>query len=266
MIRKLVLSLALVTAAVYADSAHAKKVSKTPASAQAVPAAQAEPVEETSMNAKLVVDSNAASDAPAVTDAAAASTALPTAVDAAPGSESIPFDALAKKDVSKLPEAEIPVLTETKEKKEASSSGMGRVLITLGVLVVVLGAVAYGLKRLSARRNPKGVNTKIQILTQHSLGPKKSLMIVQVAGESLLVGVTDHNISMLKTLSLIDDELPESMPRNFDSALDEYADDLAPRGRGDGKSNRGEREDFAMRGLGEIRDTVSSRIKNMKNL
>jgi flagellar protein FliO/FliZ len=271
MIRKLVLSLALVTVASFALPAQAKRAAKTRA-AQPVVAIQEEAPEEASMNAKLVVDSsgsagvNSSSVNPAV-DSLAAAPVIPPA-EPMPGEASVANmaggDSLAKKDMAKLPETEIPVMSEAKDKKEASSSGMARVLITLGVLAVALGAITFGLKRWAARRNPKSQNAKIQILTQHALGPKKSLMIVQVAGESLLIGVTDHNISMLKTLSLIDDEIPENMPRNFNSALDEYAEDDAPDTRSGKKQSR-DRDDFTMRGLSEIRDTVSSRIKNMKN-
>jgi flagellar protein FliO/FliZ len=39
--------------------------------------------------------------------------------------------------------------------------------------------------------------------------------VVQVAGESVLIGITEHNISMLKTLSLLDDEIPDSSPAKF---------------------------------------------------
>jgi flagellar protein FliO/FliZ len=270
MIRKLILSFALVTAAIYADSAHAKKAVKLHTQ-PVVAAPQEEVVEESPMAAKLVVDSSAQAEAIPVTEPALAATAAPglasgsatgSGVSEAPGAEN--QEAIQKKDVTKLPETEIPVMTESKDKKEASSSGMARVLITLTVLAVALGALTFGLKRWAGRRNPRNQNTKIQILTQHALGPKKALMIVQVAGESLLIGVTDQNISMLKTLSLIDDEIPENMPRNFDSALDEYAEDDVPQGRSAKKPSR-DRDDFAMRGLGEIRDTVSSRIKNMKN-
>ena len=60
---------------------------------------------------------------------------------------------------------------------------------------------------------------QIKVLSQHYLGPKKSLVIVRVAGESILVGVTDSNISMIKSLALIDDEVPVETPKNFADAL-----------------------------------------------
>ena len=71
-----------------------------------------------------------------------------------------------------------------------------------------------------SKKNTKSLGgTKIQVLSTHYLGPKKSLSIVQVAGESLLLGVTDQNINMIKTLSLIDDEVPATTPNNFENVI-----------------------------------------------
>lgn len=220
--------------------------------------------EETPLATRLVVDSAPQDEAGmAIADTAAqaaANTTAATSIQVPPVTTAI---SEIKPDVAKLPENEIPVLTGAKDSKKSTGDGVSRILITLGVLTVVLGALIYGLKRWASRRSGKNQNTKIRVITQHALGPKKSLVIVQVAGESILVGVTDHNISMLKTLSLIDDEIPDELPRNFNTALDDYGDEETVR---IGKGPNRERDDFAMRGLSEIRDTVSTRLRNMKNL
>jgi flagellar protein FliO/FliZ len=158
-------------------------------------------------------------------------------------------------DVNKAAENEIPVLAHAKETKHVSTFEYGRLVITLGVLAIFLGGASFALRRWANKKGGKNNNTRIKILTQHHLGPKKSLAIIQVAGESLLVGVTDHNISMLKTLALIDDEVPENVPQNFDTTLDDYEDmdefqDL--RGKGS----------FALGSISDIRDVVTSRLKN----
>lgn len=172
-------------------------------------------------------------------------------------------------DTNKLPESEIPVLAKVKEDKKASAGSLHRILISLGVLVVILGSISFGLKRWAGRSRAASASPKIKVLTQHHLGPKKSLAIVQVAGESILVGITDHNISMLKTLSLLDEEIPEKVPNSFGSALNEFDDeeDFAEGSAiASSSSSQEPNEDFAMRGLTEIRDVVSSRLKNMRNL
>jgi flagellar protein FliO/FliZ len=181
-----------------------------------------------------------------------------------------------KIDTSKMPENEIPVLTSTKSAKKAEGGMMERVMITLGVLAVALGAAVFGLKRWATKSGAKNQNTKIKVLTQHMMGPKKSLAIVQVAGETILIGVTDHNISMLKTLSLLDEEIPEEVPRNFGTRLADFDEDemLPPsvlKAKKEPRSRRMDddsdaQEDFAMRGIAEIRDVVSTRLRGLKNL
>lgn len=151
------------------------------------------------------------------------------------------------------PESEIPVLASGVGERKQASSGIERLVITLFVLCVVLAAAIFGLKKWSVRRKA-GANspTKIQVLTQHYLGPKKSLAIIQVAGEAVLIGITDHNISMLKTLSLIDDEVPGVVPKNFSDQLDDEGFEAEPEDE--------IAENFAMKGLGEVRDIVSTRF------
>lgn len=147
-------------------------------------------------------------------------------------------------------ESEIPVFSTAPSEKKAAAMGIERLVITLVVLCVLLGAAIFGLKRWSLRRKQTSTSpTKIQVLTQHYLGPKKSLAIIQVAGEAVLIGITDHNISMLKTLALIDDEVPGVVPRNFDEALNEdLADDLDPI------------ENFALKRLDDVRDVVHTKF------
>lgn len=169
--------------------------------------------------------------------------------------------AVKKIDTTKLPENEIPVLSAAKTEKKSESNPFFRIISTLIVIAIALGAAAYGLKKMAARTTgKKGQSTKINVLTTHHLGPKKNLMIVQVAGETLLIGVTDHNITMLKTLALIDDELPTSVPQRFDHTMEDFIND------GDDVHGGTSNEPMMMRGLDQIRDTVSTRLKNMRNL
>jgi flagellar protein FliO/FliZ len=143
-------------------------------------------------------------------------------------------------------EKDIPVLGAKTKKEKSSGSAITRILFSLAVLCIALFATTIGLKRWSKRRQGKTQHTAIKILTQHFIGPKKSLAIVQVAGETILIGVTDQNITMLKSLALLDEEIPEQMPKNFDSALNNNDDDFA--------------------GLNEIRDKVSRSLRTMKDL
>ena len=106
-------------------------------------------------------------------------------------------------------EDEIPVNLAKLKKSETAESSSGRLFLTFGLMAVVLGVGYFLAKKYGKPKN--SAQTKIKILTQHYLGPKRSLAIVRVAGESILIGITDQNINMIKSLSLLDDEIPESV-------------------------------------------------------
>ena len=93
---------------------------------------------------------------------------------------------------------------------------------------------------------------KFKVLTQHYLGPKKSLAIIRVAGESILIGVTDQNISLIKSLSLLDDDIPEETPAAFQVA--EKSEDVE-------EAPTEENEEFHMAGINKI---VQGRLKGMR--
>lgn len=154
------------------------------------------------------------------------------------------------------PESEIPLFTASAQEKKTAGAGIERLVMTLFVVCVVLAAALFGIKRWSINRKSQATSpTKIQILTQHHLGPKKSLAIIQVAGEAILIGITEQNISMLKTLSLIDDEVPGLVPKNFSDELDT---DAAQEGYEPEPDDQV--ENFAMKGLGEVRDLVNTKF------
>ncbi len=132
--------------------------------------------------------------------------------------------AAPKTDVS---EEKVPVLTKASAPKGDSSNPFFRVILALGVVCVAgLGALVY-IKKFRKLTTSKGPAPKIQVLTQHFLGPKKSLAIVKIAGESILIGITDHNITPIRVLALLDDELPVQNPKDFNAAMQgfDFVDD-----------------------------------------
>ena len=120
-----------------------------------------------------------------------------------------------------MKESEIPVNLGSQQKAASNDSPLFKIILSFAVLGV-LGCGGYFFFKKYVRTAGDQSNAKqIKILTQHYLGPKKSLAIVRVAGESILIGVTDQNISMIKALSLLDDELPQVLPKNFEDSLTE---------------------------------------------
>ncbi|WP_374000677.1 flagellar biosynthetic protein FliO [Bdellovibrio bacteriovorus] len=204
-------------------------------------------------------------------DAAGAGAVVSAAVD----SESQELSAAATADPTNLSKVdnrkESEILLNLDNKKTASSEGSGvfRILFTLSLLGIVGTGAYFFLKKYKVPRAMKH-QTQIKVLQQHYLGPKKSLAIVRVAGESILIGVTDHNISMIKSLSLLDDEVPEEAPQSFgkvlgqsakDADFEESAEEQAPRKRS--AKDMDLDEEFAISG---IKDIVSKRLKGMRSL
>lgn len=169
-------------------------------------------------------------------------------------------------------EAEIPLNLENNKKAANEGGGVFRILLTLSILGVVGTGVFLFLRKYSVPKDRKH-QTQIKILQQHYLGPKKSLAIIRVAGESMLIGVTENNISMIKSLSLLDDEVPEEMPKSFNKVL---AGDLDNKQVtfDDGHSDYQYDDDGILRKseaveeftMGGIRDIVSKRLRGMRSI
>ena len=95
---------------------------------------------------------------------------------------------------------------------------------TFSVLFVVLALlilVFYLIKRMSASKGSSGGRNLIQVLSIHHLSPKEKLVLVDVPGKTLLVGVTPSKISALTTLDEDADieTKKESAPVNFSQFL-----------------------------------------------
>ncbi|MGZ3775008.1 MAG: FliO/MopB family protein [Pseudobdellovibrionaceae bacterium] len=170
-------------------------------------------------------------------------------------------------------ESEIPLNLDSHKKSSSEEGGIFRILFTLSMLGLV-GTGAYFFIRKYSVPTDRKHQTQIKVLQQHYLGPKKSLAIVRVAGESILIGVTEHNISMIKSLSLLDDEIPDEAPKNFDKVLDkkdwdskiEFESSAEKGASAAGKRKTKELdadEEFAISG---IKDIVSKRLKGMRSL
>lgn len=117
-------------------------------------------------------------------------------------------------------EEKVPVLTKQKTQIEEQSSSMYKTIVSVFVLFMFGVAGIVYLKRKSLMVNQQSSLMQIKMLTQYHLGPKKTLAVIRVAGESLLIGVTDSQISLIKSLALLDEDIPESTPKNFKQTID----------------------------------------------
>lgn len=90
--------------------------------------------------------------------------------------------------------------------------GVGGALSILSMLVAFAGilVLAYFTTRLMGKRLPGGSPCagQMKVLDRLPLGQDKALLIVQVAGRTLLLGVAAHAVSLLCTLDAGEIELP----------------------------------------------------------
>ena len=83
---------------------------------------------------------------------------------------------------------------------------------TFGMLFLVLALlifIFYLVKRFSESRGLKGHKDFIRILSVHHLSPKEKLVLMDVLGQTLLVGVTPNQISKIAELDQAPDQTPD---------------------------------------------------------
>jgi flagellar protein FliO/FliZ len=154
-------------------------------------------------------------------------------------------------------ETDIPVNLEVAKKTAGPETPILKFILSFGIIGVMGCAAYFLLRKYKFKNNSRDQAMQIKVLTQHYLGPKKSLAIVRVAGESILIGVTDHNISMIKSLSLLDEDIPEETPKEFQSVFNRKTAEPSFVVEAESK------DEFSISG---IRDIVSGKLKNMRNL
>lgn len=118
-------------------------------------------------------------------------------------------------------ESEIPVFSKSEKLVKSENSLLWRLVASLALVAVIGGSLIVAGRRWGRKKNLGGEKARIEILHQYHLGPKKSLALVRVAGEALLIGCTDQSINMLKSVTLIDDELEGILGKDFNGFLED---------------------------------------------
>ncbi|MBS1971429.1 MAG: flagellar biosynthetic protein FliO [Bdellovibrionales bacterium] len=200
--------------------------------------------------------------APAATEVAVTETAKAESAPVAVGAATENKDAV----VENKKESEIPLNLNSPKKASEEGSPIFRLILIVSMMGVLgTGAYIY-MRKYSKTSFAAGKNNEIKVLTQHYLGPKKSLAIIRVAGESILIGVTDQNINMIKSLALLDDEVPEEIHSgNFaDTFANVPATKYTPsvKTAPDATVETEDEEEFSIRG---VKDVVSKKLKGMRS-
>ncbi len=84
---------------------------------------------------------------------------------------------------------------------------------SFGIVLALLGALLYVLKRMQSGSLLGLPQRRIRILESASLGPRQKIVLLRVKDQDILVGVSVQQISTLATFALTDEEVvTESMP------------------------------------------------------
>jgi flagellar protein FliO/FliZ len=134
---------------------------------------------------------------------------------------------------------------------------MGRLAISMAVVLALLGLAAKLLRRRGLGSTGGSAGTRIEVLARHGLGRTSSVQLVRIAGRTLVLGVTDSSVQLLGDGDALGLEIAEPTPSAAASRLRERAGtrlarraarrdghgtapaDRAPRGRSDGPSAPG---------------------------
>lgn len=73
-------------------------------------------------------------------------------------------------------------------------------LAEIGLLFALVVALAYYVTRFLARRLPGLGGRHLRLLEQLPLGHNRAVCLVEVAGEVLVLGVTEHQVSLLRAV------------------------------------------------------------------
>ena len=190
-----------------------------PAAAKPVPAPVTTPAAAAVTTPVITAAAPPAAPAPAIT--AAAPPAAPTAGPAAPAADGTPLAAHATAPAKPLALA-------------PQSEGLGIGYKLLAVLVIG-GAVALYLKK---KRGPKVagiVPSKIDILARAGLGVRSQLVVVEVEGTRLLVGITPSAIQTLAVLQTPEDDnvAAEARASAIEDRLEQEREIVRPANLGD---------------------------------
>ncbi len=75
-----------------------------------------------------------------------------------------------------------------------------KTLAMLSFVIALLVLVFYFIKRFSAARGIKGSDRFIKTICVHYLSPKEKIVLLDILGEKILIGVTPQNITRIASI------------------------------------------------------------------
>lgn len=118
-------------------------------------------------------------------------------------------------------EAETPVFAKTEVTRKSEKSFGWRLAGSVGFILVIGGIMIFAGRKWAKQKNKGGEKVRIESLHTYHLSPKRSLNLIRVAGEVILIGSTDQSVNFIKSVSLIDDELEGVLGKDFNNFLED---------------------------------------------
>lgn len=82
-----------------------------------------------------------------------------------------------------------------------AASGLLQMIMSLLIVLTIIAAIAWGIKRMGGISGVRGnSNTAVQIIGAGSVGPRERVVLVEVAGQWLVLGVAQGSVNLLATL------------------------------------------------------------------
>ncbi len=104
-------------------------------------------------------------------------------------------------------------------------SAVIRMVGGLAIVLSLVFALAYFLKRLSKLSAGNGDDKLLRVISTHRINPKQAIAIYQVGNKAFLLGISQENITFLTDIPLEELELKststETSPKRFDNSFAE---------------------------------------------
>jgi flagellar protein FliO/FliZ len=154
-------------------------------------------------------------------------------------------------------EAAIP-LKLAADKAQMGEKQNSSAKMTLGFIIVAVlltGGIFY-IRRFAANKKSNETLMQIKVVAQHYLGPKKSVAVIRVAGESLLIGITDNQINLIKGLAVLDDDMTHAANQSVFPKLNTEDTDADAE-----QMNTAADEEFS---FADLKSTVADKLKSVR--
>jgi flagellar biogenesis protein FliO len=135
-------------------------------------------------------------------------------------------------------EAETPVFTKKELTPKTDHSLIWRLGASLAFIAVIGSLLIYASRKWARAKSKGGEKARIEVIHNFHMTPKRSLSLIRVAGEVMLIGCTDQSVNFLKSVSLIDDELEGILGKDFNNFLEDDFSISDVRGASNGRSLR----------------------------